>query len=74
MGVEDLVWLYYVNQVVRHAPALGQRGFGRADVEAAVDLSRVGGDDFDGRAVSQFQREAGLAGGGGSSDDEERGW
>ena len=35
-----------VDQVVRHRRAFGQRGFGRADVHAAVDQRRVHTDDF----------------------------
>ena len=72
VGVEDLAWITYVNQVVRHAPALGERGFRRADVEATVDLPGVGGDDFDGCVFGQFKGNAGLAGGGGSGDDQQR--
>ena len=41
------------------------------DVEAAVDLAGVGGDDLDGGVLGQVQGEAGLAGGGGAGDDEE---
>ena len=44
------------------------------DVEAAIDLAGVGGDDFDGGVVGEFKGKAGLAGGGGAGDDEERGW
>ena len=35
-----------VNQVMRHARALGWRRLGRPDVESAIDLHRIGGDDF----------------------------
>ena len=70
VGVEDLGWISYVNYVVRHAPALGKRGFGCSNVQASVNLAGVGGDDFDGRVFGQFKGEAGLAGGGGSGDDQ----
>ena len=69
VGVEDLVWVNYVKQVVRRAFSFGERGFGCSDVQAPVDLSGVGGDDFNGRVVRQLQGKAGLAGGGGADDD-----
>lgn len=71
MGVEDIVWVNYVNKVVRYALSFGERGFGCAYIQASVDLAGVGGDDFDGRVLGQVKGKAGLAGGGGSDDDEE---
>ena len=73
MGIEDFVWVNYVNKVVGYAFSIGDGWFGRADVEAAVDLAGVGGDDFDGGVVGELEGKAGLAGGGGAGDDEE-GW
>ena len=71
VGVEDLVGVNYVNQMVGCAFSFGECWFGGADIEAAVDLAGVGGDDFDGGVLGQVQGEAGLAGGGGAGDDEE---
>ena len=71
MGVEDLVRVNYVNQVVGCAFSFGECWLGGADVEAAVDLAGVGGDDFDGGVVGELKGETGFAGGGGSGDDEE---
>ena len=71
VGVEDLVRVNYVNQMVGCAFSFGECWLGGADVEAAVDLAGVGGDDFDGGVLGQVQGEAGFAGGGGAGDDEE---
>lgn len=71
VGAEDLVWVNYVNKVVGCAFSLGECWFGGADVETAVDLAGVGGDEFDGGVLGQLQGKAGLAGGGGSGDDEQ---
>ena len=74
---ERLVRVHEVDAVVDDPCPLLGRGLGRADVQAAEHLSRVGGDDL-GRdaACEQPFRErdgkAGLAGGGGSADDDER--
>ena len=71
VGVEDLVWVNYVNQMVGCAFSFGECWLGGADVEAAVDLAGVGGDDFDRRVFGQLKCKAGFAGGGGAGDDEE---
>ncbi len=64
-----------VDQVVRHARALGGRGLGGADVHAAVDERRVDADDLDrpavgGERLGDGQRGGGLAGGGGAGEAE----
>ena len=57
---------------MRQSPSLGRRGFGSADVQAAVVLAGVGGDEFDWQVLGQLQGQDGFAGGGGSGDDEQR--
>jgi hypothetical protein len=75
---EGLVGVDEIEAVVRDArPVRGGR-LGRADVEPAIDLTRVGGDDGDRPALAaerlaQPDRELGLAGGRRARDDDE-GW
>ena len=40
-----------------HAGALGSSGLCRAHVQVAVDLARVGGENFGVEVVGQFQGE-----------------
>src|ERR1019366_7542454 len=51
--VEGFVQIANVNEVMRHAGAFGRRWLGRADVQPAINLHRVGGDDF----ATDFFRE-----------------
>ena len=75
--VKVCVRLDEVEAVMGDPAALGDRRLGRPDVEAAIHLARVGGDDL-GRdplprqALRDVDRETGLAGGGGARDDEQR--
>jgi chorismate dehydratase len=68
-----------VDEVVADAALLGGGGFGGADVEAAVDLEGVGGDDLAGGAGAglegegELDGEGGLSAGGGATDDGEGG-
>ena len=67
----------HVEQVVRHAAALGERELRRADVHAAVELHGVGVDDLGGSARafecrSEVEREVGLAGARRADDRDER--
>jgi hypothetical protein len=55
-----------VDQVMRHGGPLGRRGFGRADVHAAVDQRRVDADDLQRQLLRQRQRGTGLADAGGT--------
>src|SRR5690606_24815958 len=57
-----------VEQMVRGAGALGSVGFGRADVQAAVDQSRVDADDLAAEGLRPVQRQGGLARGGGAHE------
>jgi hypothetical protein len=52
-----------VDQVVRHGRALGRRGLGGADVQAAIDQGRVDADDFHRHPLGQRQRQRALAAG-----------
>lgn len=49
VGSED------VDQVVRHAGALGERGFSGADLHSSIDSDRVAGDDFAGKPLGEFK-------------------
>ena len=44
--IERLVEFCDINQVMLHASAFGGCGFGGADVEPAIDLHGIHGDDF----------------------------
>ena len=74
---ERLVGVDEVEAVVRDASAFGGRHLGRADVQAAEDLPRVGRDDL-GRSpllrdpLGEPDREPGLAGRRRTGDDQER--
>ena len=74
---EDLVGIDEIEPVVDDpGPVLGG-GLGRADVQPAIDLPGVGGDDLGVTAVGQERlgqrdRQAGLAGGGRAAEDDER--
>src|SRR5690606_6543363 len=57
-----------VEQMVRGAGALGSVGFGRADVQAAVDQSRVDADDLAAEGLRPVQRQGGSARGGGAHE------
>jgi hypothetical protein len=56
-----------VNEVMRHAGAFGGRRLGGADVESAINLHGIGGDDFaadffrEGSAISDFPTAVGPA-------------
>ena len=68
-GVERFGQIADVNQVMRHAGAFGGRRFGRADVESAIDLHRVHGNDFAADAFGELQRDLGFADGGWAGDE-----
>ena len=74
---ERLIGVDEVEPVMRDAPALGRRRLRGPDVEAAIDLPRVGRDDLGGdplphQALRDVDREPGLAGRRGAGDDEQR--
>ena len=74
---ERLVRIDQVETVVGDPRPLGGGGLGRPDVEAPVDLARIGGDDLDRSAarrerLGELDRERGLAGRGRAADDDER--
>ena len=52
-----------VEEVMRHAAALGGVGLRRPDVHAAVELHRVGVDHLAAEAPGELDRQRGLAGG-----------
>ena len=67
-----LVRIGDVDEVVRHALALVQRGLGGADLHAAIDGDGVATDDLAGELLCQRQRECGLAAGRRTGDDDQR--
>src|SRR5262249_58309687 len=66
--VEPLVGLDQIEAVVAHARALDGRRFCGADVEAAIRLSRVGGDDLRAEALGELDGERRLAARRGADD------
>jgi hypothetical protein len=62
-GVEGFGQIAEVNQVMRHAGAVGGRRLGRADVESAIHLHGVGGDDFAAELFRERERDCGFANG-----------
>ncbi len=58
--------------MVRRAFLFFLRRFGRADVAAAIDLHRIGGNDFAAQTVAKFQGERGFAACGWADEDEHR--
>jgi len=56
--------------MMRHALPFLCRGFGRADVQAAIDLHRIDGDDFAADPLCQRQRSAGFSNGSRAGDDD----
>lgn len=57
--------------MMRYSALLGERWFGGADVETAVEIARVGIDDFGVEMEPEFDAERGFADGGRSGDDDE---
>ena len=41
-GIEQLIWIYNIDQVMLNPLPLGQRWFARADVHMAINLLRIG--------------------------------
>jgi hypothetical protein len=80
-GGEDFIGLHEVDQMMRDAFLIAPRvtGYARAcrrdfrgaDVEAAIDLSRVADQDFAVEAFGERDGESGFAGGGGAEDDDQ---
>lgn len=64
-GCERLVGICDINQMMRDAPAVGWREFGRPDVEPAIDLERVAVDDLAIELLGQMEAKLALAGAGG---------
>jgi hypothetical protein len=63
---------HHIDEVVRYLRALGRRRFGGPDVEAAVDLQRVGAHHLEaapGRRLRQAEHGSGLAAGRGRDQD-----
>src|SRR4029077_19022875 len=67
-SVERLVGVDQIQAVVGHPLALDGRWLGRADVEVAIGLSRVGGDDLRADALGELERERRLAASRGADD------
>ena len=71
---EDLPWVGHVDHVMHRLRALLQRGLGRADVHAAVDLHGVHGDDFRTERIAQRDGRARLARARGADQRKHRGF
>lgn len=69
-GGVNLFRLQDVEQMMRDAVAFGGRGFGRADVETAVELERVAVHQLARVELGQVNGEIGLTGSRGASDDQ----
>ena len=72
-GAESLRGLGEVHSLVRHPRALGRGRLGGADVEAAVHLPRVGGENREPVPFGEGQRDGRLARAGGTADDAQHG-
>ena len=70
-GVETLVGIDEVEEVVRDEGAVGGGGLGGADLHAAVHADGVAGEDFAREALGEAEGEVGFAGGGGADDGDE---
>src|SRR5213593_648231 len=57
--------------MVPDAGPLGRGRFRRADVEVAIDLPRVGGDDLGAETLGEVERERALPARGGADDADE---
>jgi hypothetical protein len=69
-GVEVVGELTDVDEVVRDTAALGGGGFGGAEVEAAIDLHGIDGDDFGVELFGEAKRDGGFTDGGGTGEEE----
>src|ERR1700744_2035559 len=69
-GGVGLVWIGYVDEVVRSLLTLGESGLGGAEVHAAVDGYRVAADDFTIEEVGEAEREGGFAAAGGAQQED----
>ena len=69
-GVERFGQIADVNEVMRHAGAVGGRRFGRADVESAIDLHGIGGNDFAAELFREAQGDFRFADGGRAGDED----
>ncbi len=65
-GGEGLVGIGDVDEVMRDAGAFFGRGFGGAEVHAAIDGDGVAADDFAVEALGEGEREGGFAAAGGA--------
>src|ERR1017187_644584 len=69
-GVERFGQVADVNEVMRHAGAVGGRWLGRADVESAIDLHGIGGNDFTAELPGKAQGDFRFSDGGRAGDEE----
>ena len=69
--IEGLGERDFADEMVRHAGAECRRGFGRQDVEPAVNLERVGADDFASATLRDGDGEVGFSHRRRPGDDEE---
>ena len=70
-GGEGLVGVDEVQTVVWHPRAFGRTGLVGTDIQAAIDLPGVGGDDLQPvDPVGELERQRGLAGRGRTAEDD----
>src|SRR5579883_2039674 len=60
----DLAGIGHIEQVVRHQRALLGRDLRRADIQAAIDLARIGGDDLAAKLLGESDAQRALPRGG----------
>ena len=68
--IERLAHLDHINQMMRHALPFVRRWFGGADVESAIDLHGIDGNDLAVEPLGQRQRHRGLAHGSRAGDED----
>ena len=72
-GVEGFVRFDHVDHVVGGCGLFRGRRLGRADIHLAIDLHRIGPDDFPFKPSAQIDSGRGLADAGGTADNHQAG-
>ena len=69
-GVKHLVEFDHINQMMRHRSSLFRGRLGGSDVQAAIDLHCIDGNDFAVEAPGQREGHGGFANGGWAGDED----
>src|SRR5258708_28817202 len=67
----DLLHICYIQEMVGHQGLFLRCDLGRADIQAAIHLARIGGDNFSIKALRQGDAQRAFARGGWTKDDNE---